>query len=86
MNMTKLKKLLDNYFATYSHIQTQISFYGSSIYYEIYVISIKSQNFSSRMKWTGVRIFEISPYKDNLILIRFLVDTKALENELPGGD
>ena len=71
MNITQIKNILDNYFATYSNIPTHISTYASSIYYEIYVKSVRSQDFSNRMKWTGVKIFEISPYENNLILIRF---------------
>jgi hypothetical protein len=86
MNITQIKNILDNYFATYSNIPTHISTYASSIYYEIYVKSVRSQDFSNRMKWTGVKIFEISPYENNLILIRFFVNTKTLEKLLSGID
>lgn len=86
MNIAQIKNVLDNYFATYSTIPTRISIYASSIYYEIYIKSIKNQDFSNRMKWTGVKIFEISPYENNLILIRFFVNTKKINKLLIGID
>ena len=82
INLTKIKKLLDSYFATYSDLDTEISIYGSSIFYSIFTKRIESQNFSNRIESTGLRIFEISPYENNLIYIRFFVNTKALEQEL----
>ena len=69
MNIAQIKNVLDNYFATYSTIPTRISIYASSIYYEIYIKSIKSQDFSNRM---SIKLFSYGDISKILTPVHFI--------------
>ena len=80
--LKKLKAKLDAYFDTYTtKREPDLYFYSSSLYYEIYVKFINSQNFMDRVNKFKLRIFEITIY-DNLIRITFFVPYKIDDDNI----
>lgn len=79
-----LKHDLDKYLSAYSHIDTQLYFYSTSLYYELYCNRISSQVFSDRVNRFNLKIFEIvnDPNENNLIRITFFVPYEIKNNDL----
>lgn len=71
-NLSKIKKDLDKDFMTYSFQDSKIYTYSTSLFYEIYVKFIHSQEFSDRVNKYNLKIFDISMIGESIRLTFFV--------------
>ena len=71
-NLSKIKKDLDKDFMAYSFQDSKIYTYSISLFYEIYVKFIHSQEFSNRINKHNLKIFDIDIIGESVRLIFFV--------------